>query len=241
MRGAILAGVQQLSRLSVTVTFLKNLRKYLCSRSKKIPLGPAQSIFKPRWPFPYHPRSLTPPLWQCQQSGRNKSHRKGSGGAVCFAYFQPWGPESFNSIPCCDPGKWAGLFNDYLRVICLLLLLASWCCDCLDGSGCRRPRPHWSCWHLALPSLLFPFMKGSHVDNNQPRGAAPWLSRRIGPELCIVPLRGNKTCVSSMTFIIAVVWWLVPQLCVRWAQICRGIKLQCESQTRFPLTSSCSS
>lgn len=55
--------------------------------------------------------------------GTRATGRRERGGGV-FCIFPAMGPESFNWIPCRVPGKWAGLFNDYLRLICFLLLLA---------------------------------------------------------------------------------------------------------------------
>lgn len=154
------------------------------------------------------------------------------GEVVCvFCIFPAVGPESFNWIPCCVLGKRAELFNDYLRVICFLLLLAldaviAWM-DPYRCGGQRRKHAlpqaamsvsgwvrqtfqklhHHGFWHLASLHLLFPFIKDSHVDNNQFWSAAPWLICSVHPELSIMPIHGgdNETCVSSMTFIIVVV------------------------------------
>lgn len=172
-------------------------------------------------------------------TGQEEQEPQEEEGGYVFCIFPAVGPESFNWIPCCVPGKWAGLFNDYLRVICFLLLLAldaviAW----MDPYRCGGPRRKhallqpatsmsgWvrrtfqklhrhGCWHLASLHLLFPFIKDRHVDNNQFCSTAPWLLCSIHPELSIMPIHGgdNETCVSSMTFINVVVWWLVPQLC----------------------------
>lgn len=122
-----------------------------------------------------------------------------------------------------------------------ILLLALWCCDCLDGflwmertegktcpilqarlsvSGWVRPtfqnlhHQGHCCWYMACLYLLCPFIKDRHADNNQFCRTAPWLLCSIPLERRIMPIHGtdNETCVLCMTFIIVVVWWLPPQL-----------------------------
>lgn len=74
----------------------------------------------------------------------------------------------------------------------------------------------WGCWHFAIDtSVIPPFIKDRHADNNWLCSTAPCLLPSIHSELSIMPMHGgdNETCVSRMAFIIVVVWRLVPQLC----------------------------
>lgn len=170
-------------------------------------------------------------LHPCDNANRAGGTRAaGRGGGVCvFCIFPAVGPESFNWIPCCDLGKRAGLFNDYLRLICFLFASRPWCSDCLkeslnmwrtEGNTCPTASSHVfpktpSLNLLTSLHLLFPFIKDRHVDNYQFCSAAPWLLCSIHPEPSIMPIHGgdNETCVSSLTFIIVVVWWLDLELC----------------------------
>lgn len=174
----------------------------LSEKSQEIPLlsvqktpCPAESIFKPRWPFSIS-STLTDSTPVTMPTGKEEQEpQEGEMVCVCFAYFQPWVRKALTESPVVCRGNELGFFNDYLRVICFLLLLAldaviAW----MDPYGCggqrRKPpaarRPCLcqvelsknSIWH---PCICYsPFIKDRHVDNNQfcsaAAAAASWLS-----------------------------------------------------------------
>lgn len=84
--GNILANIQQLPPLSVTITFLKNLRKYFALQSPFLNLVDLFHVI--------HVHRLHPCDNASRAGGTRATGRRGGGSVFCI--FSVGGPESFN-------------------------------------------------------------------------------------------------------------------------------------------------
>lgn len=194
-------------------------------------------------------------------TGGTRATGRGWVGGVCFAYFQPGVRKALTESPVVCWGSELGFLMTTLRNMFsfasspAMLWLLGWIpIDVEDKEKSHHSAsiPVWRRWISKATKvadiwyLYICYSTFRHVDNNQLLSNAPWLSCSIHPKPIIMPIHGDdkETCVCVCGVWLSSSWWSdgwSHNYAVWLQKICWGIKLQSASQTRYPLTSSCSS